>query len=126
MARKKSPEEIIAGETKFVAFCDLLKVVVICTLIGVVVLNLFGLLQNALTANPENVKAVKGCLTAWTIAKVLLATAVAVFGGSWCIEHHRNNKQVCKNGELRHEIESTDKVCSRSGLDKIGRTPKGK
>ena len=120
MARKKSVDEIHAGETKFVASCDLLKTFFVSTVIMFLGYHVIMMMKSALSANPETLNAFAKCLAEWKLSHILLSIGMAICGGGWYIEHRRNNQLVKSNGNLRHEKESHDVVSSRSGLDEIG------
>lgn len=125
MARKKSSEEIHAGETKFVAICDLTKSLTVAAVIAFLGYHVVVMMTKALSANPETLTAFAKCLAEWKLSQVVFAIASAIFGCGWFIEHRRNNRLVKRNGEIRHEKESSDTISTRSGLDSFGRTPKG-
>lgn len=124
MGRKKSPEEVVAGEHKFVVFCDLLKSLAVCGVIAFLGYRIVLMMQAALAANPECLEAFSKCFKEWNVVEVIAVLAAGIFGGGWYFEHKRNDRLVKRNGEIRHEVESSDKVSTRSGLDEVGRTPK--
>jgi len=125
MPRKKSPEEIHLSETKIVSVCDLLKSLIIAIVVLFLGYHLIVMMTKALSANPETLTAFAKCLSEWKLSQIVLAIGMAICGGGWCVEHKRNNKLVKRIGDIRHINESSDKVSTRSGLDRIGRTPKG-
>ena len=124
MARKKSPEEIVSSERKFIVVCDLLKSIAICGVVAFLGYRVVTMMQAALTAKPECLEAFAKCFKEWNVVEVISVMASGIFGGGWYFEHKRNDKLVKRNGEIRHEVESSDKVSTRSGLDEVGRTPK--
>jgi len=83
------------------------------------------MMTQALSANPETLTAFAKCLSEWKLSQIVLAIGTAICGGGWFIEHQRNNRLVKRYGAIRHDRESHDSVSTRSGLDEIGRTPKG-
>lgn len=124
MSRKKSSEEIHASETKFVAICDLLKTAMVISVVGFLGYRVIEMMTVALSAKPETLDSFAKCLSEWKVANIIFAIVSIITGGGWYIEHQRNNNLVQSNGDLRHEKESRDVVSTRSGLDKVGRTPK--
>ena len=124
MAKKKSTEEIIASERKFVAVCDLVKITMVCGVVSFLGYQIVRLMKEALLAKPESIDSFARCFSTWNIVELLSILASLIFGGGWYLEHKRNDRLVKHNGEIRHEIESTDSISTRSGLDSVGRTPK--
>ena len=125
MARKRSIEEIHTSEKKFVSVCDLLKSLFVTCAVSFLGYHVIAMMTNALSASPETLTAFAKCLSEWNLSQIVLTIASAICGGGWFIEHKRNNRLVKRNGDIRHEKESHDAVSTRSGLDEIGRTPKG-
>ena len=119
-----SIEKIRAGENKFVACCDLFKSLAVCTVIGVLGWHTITMFTVALQAKPETLNAFAECLKNWNLMEVLLSLVSTISGFGWYFEHKRNNRLVKKAGHLRHELECSDPVNARSGLDETGATPK--
>ena len=119
-----SAEKIRAGENKFIACCDLAKHLAVCIVIGVLGWHVITMFTAALQAKPETLSAFAECLKNWNLMDVLLALVATISGCGWFFEHKRNNRLVKKEGNLRHALESSDAVHTRSGLDETGATPK--
>ena len=124
MGKKKTPEEIVSNEHKFVVVCDLLKSFAVYGVIAFLGYRVVIMMQAALAAKPECLEAFAKCFKEWNVVEVISVLAASILGGGWYFEHKRNDKLVKRNGEIRHEVESSDKVSTRSGLDEVGRTPK--
>lgn len=119
-------EKVRAGESKFVAGCDLAKWLAVCLLLGVLGWHAITMLMAALQAKPATLNAFVKCLAEWRIMDVVLALVALLTSGGWFIECKRNKGLVFKAGVRRHAREASDPVNSRSGLDEVGATPKRK
>ncbi len=117
-------EEIAYKEVKFVKVCDLIKLLLVCIVIGILGWHVITMFTAALQAKPETLSAFAECLKSWNLMEVLLFLVSTISSCGWYFEHKRNNRLVKKEGILRHEKESSDPIHTRSGLDETGATPK--
>ena len=117
-------EEIAYKEEKFVRICDLIKTFMHCFVILGLGASAAWVMATALKVPEENTNALAKCLGAVHMADIVKYIAIAICGGGWYFEKKRNNRLVKKEGELRHKIEQSDLVNSRSGLDEVGATPR--
>lgn len=120
MAKKKTPEEVRAGEAKFVASCDAFKCIVKYGCVAFLGFLFFDFLKTGLFANASNLSALAQFCDHFKIGDFFWMLATLVLGTWGTVEHRSKKRLVRENGALRHQVESRDAYNSRSSLDQYG------